>query len=155
MGPLSDTRLRYWNLDDDSALYLVPTSYKTFTASTELSRPYSFELPATLPGADIQYWYAAWYDDADNELLMFDSTDPAVVASAEYNRLAIQDTVDSDNAPITIAIQNFQAETDLSGNPTGNYKYTGYDGASGNYMLTLDADSSGGFDFTIAATSGW
>jgi hypothetical protein len=82
----------------------------------------------------------------------------AIAASSEYNRLATKATTTDKGAATTIAIVGFFPDKDVySGNLTGNYKYSGHDDATTTYneILALDSTTNTGFNFTIAANSGW
>lgn len=156
-------RVTYDNLDDESDIEVPAMSSTSYTISdtTGTSSAYSFELPSALPAEDEEYIFAAWYDnDSDGNLDLKDA-DPffnsAIVALGEFNRLPTKDTLDTDDNPTTIVINYFTESIDLvSGNPSGNYKYVGYDGSSYNEQIeiTTAADSSG-FDFNITANTGW
>lgn len=156
-------RVVYANLNDESDVEVAAMSTTSYTISdtTGTSSSYSFELPPVLPVEDEEYILAAWYDgDADGNLDLKDA-DPFlkadIVKLGEFNRLPTKETLDGDDNPTTIVIENFEESLDPTTLlPTGNYKYVGYDGGSYTEWIeiTTDADSSG-FNFNITANTGW
>ena len=44
---------------------------------------------------------------------------------------------------------------DFSGNPSGNYKYVGYDNAAYNEQVEITSGDHSGFNFDITANTGW
>jgi hypothetical protein len=123
------------------------------------ARSYSYELPAALPGADVLYYYCAWYDGNSNGVLDLKdaspTTDETTVVQGEYNRCATKASIDPDDQPTTLVVWGFAQDKDQNGNLTGNYKYKGYDVNVYNEMQALDTSNNSGFDFNIAANSGW
>jgi hypothetical protein len=129
------------------------TSY-TITGSGATLRDYTFELPATLPMSDEYYYFAAWYDGDDNDILdLVDDWDWGVIPNGEYNRCATKATTNTDGDPTLITIDRFEASTITE----GSYKYTGWDEAAIPYneIEDLETSNDSGFDFQITGNSGW
>lgn len=146
---------------------IVPVAGSTYSISdmTGTSSAYTFELPATVPkilssSSKEAYYYAAWLDThtVNGHLDLKDAndfTDQVTTALGEFNRCAMKATYDNNNAPTTIVIDRFTQSVDFSQNPTGNYKYNGYDHSAYNEIVDVTTDSNSGFNFNISATSGW
>jgi hypothetical protein len=156
-------RIAYKVSANDGSVYAIPqVSGSTFSISDKstTSSAFSFELPSTVPqfvttpSTDYEcYYWAAWYDgNADSKLDLVDSSSSG--AGAEFNRCATKATKDLSNVPTTIAIEYFRQSQDLSSNPTGNYKYVGYNGASYNEQNELPGYNTG-FTFNVSNTAGW
>jgi len=155
-------RLTYTDANDDSVLDVSPVAGSTANISStgDTSRTYSFELPATLPVEDEYYHFVSWKETGgageDGMLRLADTSDPGIVMDdAEMNRLPTRDTTNLSDEPTTITIFYFIQSQDLDSNPTGNYKYVGYDDAAYNEQLELDTENNSGFDFAMATVGGW
>lgn len=131
-------RLTYTDLDNETLVYVSPVAGTTANISStgDTSRTYSFELPATLPVKDEYYHFVAWLDKwpDDTKLTLADTSDAGVVMDdAEMNRLPTRDTTNLSDDPTTITVFYFIESQDMEGNPSGNYKYVGYDDAAITY----------------------
>ena len=161
INSVQNFRLIFSRDNDGSAVSIPKVAGTTYSISGSgaTSRSYSFELPGTVPGEDITYHYVAWLDaDGDGAIDLKDESwmDPDLAAAGEYNRCAVKATFDTYDNPTTIAIEGFmQSQDPFSGDFSGNYKYDGWDGHSYNEQYDLDEDNNSGFNFTIAANSGW
>ncbi len=159
---ISSSRLTYYDTVSVTPVSIPPvggTSY-SITGSGATSRSYNYELPSTIPGPDIMYYFAAWYDGVAGNGNLDLVPDPTmypsgVVAGSEHNRLSMKSTTNNSGAATTIAIEGFSAEQDLSGKYTGNYKYIGHDDSGYNEQLAIDTTTNTGFNFNISANSGW
>jgi hypothetical protein len=161
-------RVIYSNLDDASNVPIPPVagaSYSIADTSTT-SSAYSFELPATIPmyqksGPLSEYYYfAAWIDGGATggslDLSDASSGDATHTELGEFNRCATKATTDNNHLPTTITIDRFQQSVDTyTGNPTGNYKYAGYDNNAYNEQLDVTTSSNGGFNFNMSPNAGW
>lgn len=121
----ADFRVVYEENDDGSDVSIprvADTKFK-ISGSGDTSRKYTFELPKTIPGEDITYYYAAWQDangngaiDLKDSSVWFDTT---IAVQGEFNRCANKATTDNDDAPTVIAITGFLQSTNLE---TGNLR---------------------------------
>lgn len=154
-------RLYYSESDDGSDVEIPQVSGATsnIDSSGNTSRTYSFELPTTMPQEDEYYHVVCFYDDDLDGSIDLKDMDPifdsGVTAQGEFNRFPTKDTVNTDEEPTTITIFYFIESYDLEGNPTGNYKYYGYDEESYYEMMELDARYNTDIDFAITANTGW
>ena len=160
-------RVIYNDVDNGTNMAIPPIAGASYSISdtSGTSSAYSFELPATIPkyqksGSLAEYsYYAAWIDSTANgnlDLKDASSGDVAHTIQGELNRCATKATTDTfTHLPTTITIDRFEQSRDLNGNPTGNYKYSGYDSNAYNEQLELATDTNSGFNFTINPSSGW
>jgi len=152
------SRLEYYDTGDGSDVALNRVTGMTFSLNgndTDLTRTYSMELPAAVPGEDITYYYTGWLDaNGDGILDVQDASgfmNPATVITGEFTRMPIKDTENSDGDPITILVTGFQQSTI----DEGLYKYIGEDDTT-VYGADIDETNSSGFDFDMTAdVSGW
>lgn len=155
-GTVNDLRLVYkgnWDASAVEVSTLVPALM--FTSQGATSRAYSLELPM-VPGANIYYYLAAWYDgDGDGKLDAVDSGDAELIDDGEFNRVPTKATLNIHDQATTIAIQYLLQSKNLSMELNGKYKYQGYDDDAYNEQLELDASTNKGFNFAITADSGW
>ena len=160
---VSGYRVVYGENNDglDVAIQPLASVIYTINDTSGTSSSYSLELPSTLPVMDEEYVFAAWYDNNSDDILDLKDMDPVVspqevtAAEGEFNRLPTKDILDNDDNPTTIVIKKFYESEDLDGNPSGNYKYWGYDDSSFNAYHDLTISTQSGFDFDITANTGW
>lgn len=154
-------RLFYSENDDGSDVEIPQVSGATssIASSGATSRTYSFELPLTLPQEEEYYHVVCFYDDdLDGNIDLTDMdpwVDSGITALGEYNRFPAKDTTNVDDEPTTITIFYFIESQDMEGNPTGNYKYVGYDEDYYNEQMELDNENNQDIDFAITANTGW
>lgn len=154
-------RLVYEDKDNDSLLEISPTgTVLDFSGLTGTTTTYTYTVPATIPDATSSsaeyYYFVAWIDgDADDRLDMVDSSNATQVALTELNRFSRKDTTNTSDDPTTITVFHFQQTLDLNSQPTGTYKYVGFDEAAYNEQIELDNSNANGFNFTIEADTGW
>ena len=160
---VSGYRVVYGENNDglDVAIQPLASVIYTINDTSGTSSSYSLELPSTLPVTDEEYVFAAWYDNNSDDTLDLKDMDPILpgeeltAAEGEFNRLPTKDTLNNDDNPTTIVITHFMESQDLDGNPSGNYKYVGYDHSSYNEQLDLTVSTHSGFNFDITANTGW
>lgn len=158
-------RLIYDDVRDGSTVAIDPTGTAvTFTGTSGTSTPYTYVLPATIPDstdtAAEYYFFVAWLDtDEDGKLDMIDSADESAIAAstdAEMNRFSTKETTNTDGQPTTILVTHFQQSLDLeTSQPSGRYKYVGFDNQAYNEQSELEATTSSGFNFEITADTGF